>query len=127
MLFFERFCILCDRDSIAPTTLLKNMGLTKSHFTSWRNGTVPNAVILQMLADHFQVSVDYLLGRTDFASYIPKNDHPEDQDGQKILNKLIELDQLLSTAEFSALSIAESLEGFKQLQDYIRFVLKKEQ
>lgn len=41
------------------------MGVSRSAVAMWESGTEPGNDMLQRLADHFNVTVDYLLGRTD--------------------------------------------------------------
>lgn len=43
-----------------------SMPFTKNYFYEWeKNGTIPSLDYLKCLADYFNVSSDYLLGRTD--------------------------------------------------------------
>lgn len=64
-MFLERLLLLCDKKNTDISTVLRSLGLSTSKGTAWRKGSVPNGEILLMLAAHFHVSTDYLLGNTD--------------------------------------------------------------
>lgn len=64
-MFYERFIQLCDENSEKPTNVLKLIGVSSGNLKNWKNGTSVKSDILMQLSEHFNVSVDYLLGRTD--------------------------------------------------------------
>ena len=66
-MFYSILNSLCQNKGITVTNLLKLLGLSTSRGTAWKNGINPNADVLILIADYFNVSVDYLLGRTDIA------------------------------------------------------------
>lgn len=64
-MFFEILKNLCSERGTTPTTVVKELGLSSSSATSWKNGKVPHHGTLLKLADYFGVSVDYLLGKEE--------------------------------------------------------------
>lgn len=64
-MFYERFVQLCAGNNEKPTTVLKKIGVSSGNLNNWKNGTSVKSDILMQLSEHFNVSVDYLLGRTD--------------------------------------------------------------
>ena len=49
-------------------TVAKNIGLSQSAIAQWENNKrTPNADAIIVLADYFDVTTDYLLGRVDIA------------------------------------------------------------
>ena len=64
-MFFEILESLCSQNKTTVTQLLKTLGLSTSKGTAWRNGSIPSGDTLAKIADCLDVSVDYLLGRTD--------------------------------------------------------------
>lgn len=56
---------MCIESGTKPNPVAKAIGLSTAICTRWKNGTVPNADILLKISDYFDVSVDYLLGKTD--------------------------------------------------------------
>jgi transcriptional regulator with XRE-family HTH domain len=63
--FYDRFLELCKIKNEKPSPLLESLGITRGVLHKWRNGSTVNSNILCKIADYFDVSVDYLLGRTD--------------------------------------------------------------
>lgn len=61
--FYDRFVELCKIKKMSPAAVAKDIGLSNSSTTTWKNGSIPKGDTLQKLADYFGVSVDYLLGR----------------------------------------------------------------
>lgn len=57
---------LRDDNKISQDRLSKSLGVSRSTIAMWEtNGSQPDNDMLQRLADFFNVSVDYILGRTD--------------------------------------------------------------
>lgn len=65
MTFWENFSHLCENVGKKPTPLAKELGISSSTITLWRNGKLPTSNNLLQVADYFGVSADYLLGRTN--------------------------------------------------------------
>ena len=64
MSFWERFYSLCLANETKPNTVAKELGFSTATCTQWKAGSIPSGERLVLLADRFQCSVDYLLGRT---------------------------------------------------------------
>ena len=45
--------------------MCKELGFSSAAATHWKSGVNPNADVLLKISDYFDVSVDYLLGKTD--------------------------------------------------------------
>ncbi|EMF0052729.1 helix-turn-helix transcriptional regulator [Enterococcus hirae] len=65
-----------------------NFGYSNGYIGSWKRQT-PNSTELARLADYFNVSVDYLLGRTEKKRYYDLTEKDE-RDIQKELQSLID-------------------------------------
>ena len=53
-------------NNLSQADLAKVLNYTQSNICEWEKGTVePKATALQNIANYFNVSIDYLLGRTD--------------------------------------------------------------
>lgn len=62
----ERIFELMKQRGVTANTVAKTLGFGNSQFTSWKTGVAkPSAEALTKLADYFDVSVDFLLCRTD--------------------------------------------------------------
>jgi len=58
---YEIYCKLRDLKGVKDADVVRGTGITKSTFSSWKNGTYsPKKEKLQKLADYFNVSLDYL-------------------------------------------------------------------
>lgn len=59
----ERVLALCEARGIKIGTLEKQAKMSNGTISKWTDETIPSGVTLQIIADFFNVSVDYLLGR----------------------------------------------------------------
>ena len=55
---------LCKEKGISPTSLCVQITGSRGNLPTWKKGNI-NPVSLTKIADYFNVSVDYLLGRTE--------------------------------------------------------------
>ena len=64
--FQERIESLRKSKDISYYELTKKLHIGKSYFSKWKiHGYLPSFELLVLIADYFDVSIDYLLGRTD--------------------------------------------------------------
>lgn len=61
---FELVKELCKKQGISLNTLEEKVGFARNSLYSWKNSS-PKPEKLNVIADYFNVSTDYLLGRTD--------------------------------------------------------------
>ena len=47
------------------TAFLREMGMSKGNMTNWKSGSSPSLEVLQKISEYFDVSTDYLLGKTN--------------------------------------------------------------
>ena len=64
-LFISRLDILLGEDNNNLTNLLQALGLSPSKGTAWRKGQSPKVEYVGIIADHYNVSIDWLVGRSD--------------------------------------------------------------
>lgn len=64
MTFYECFVNLCESIGKKPNTVGKELGIGSSIITQWKNGSIPSTEKILLLANYFDVSTDFLLGRT---------------------------------------------------------------
>lgn len=96
MTFWERYYELCLENNTKPNPVAAQLGISTATVTRWKNGSYPTAKYLQKLATFFNVSTDYLLGKTD-----KKNEQtvPDELSASEELRKLIEESSTLSDEE----------------------------
>ena len=63
--FFDRFYELCKRNGTSPNAVGALMGAASGSITAWKRGVMPRAGMVRRIADHFGVTVDYLLGNDE--------------------------------------------------------------
>lgn len=76
MTTFERVKFLCERRKISLNDLETTLGFSKNSIIKWKK-TNPSSDKLGKVADFFDVSVDYLLGRGSDAEFEAFQDDPE--------------------------------------------------
>ena len=65
-MFYDNFVALCASVNKTPAYVGRELGIDKSTISCWKaRKTKPSDVNAQKIADYFNVSTDYLLGRTD--------------------------------------------------------------
>jgi|SRR5690625_769162 len=86
-MLFDRIKKLSQEQGQSLKTVSKNLGLSENAIYKWKNQN-PNSEVLNDLADYFNVSVDYLLGRTDKKRYYDLTEKDE-RDIEKQLEDMI--------------------------------------
>ena len=65
-MFWTRFIELCNKAEKSPNAVAAACGVKSSGtVTGWRNGSIPRTPVLHKMADYFNVTADYLLGKVD--------------------------------------------------------------
>lgn len=65
-MFANRFKNLRQSKELNQVQLAKKLGVKKQSVSNWENDNImPSVEMLERIADYFQVSTDYLLGRDD--------------------------------------------------------------
>ena len=64
MNFWMYFEYLCKIHNIKPNQVGKILNISSASITGWKQGSPPNSERLVAIADYFDVSTDYLLGRS---------------------------------------------------------------
>ena len=70
-MFWDRFYGLCRSMNTKPNPVGGELGFSSGVITKWKNGKLPEAKALVSIADYFNCSVDYLLGRTSSPGVVP--------------------------------------------------------
>ena len=66
---YARIKELCKNEGITLKELCEITGVKESNLNKWKNGTSPSIDSIRPIANHFHVSLDYLIGDSD----IPQN------------------------------------------------------
>ena len=114
---FEKIKELCQNRGISINSLEETLGYSRNTIYSMKNKK-PNAERLQEIADYFNVSTDYLLGRTD-------NPTIADKEQFFFEGKEVDVEKLASTAmRFNGKPLTE--EDKKAIQNIIESYLRKQ-
>lgn len=70
-MFWEIYVSLCAKQGQSPNAIAQKLDITSGTVTGWKNGRLPQNATLKKIADHFGVSVDYLLGKESDHSLTP--------------------------------------------------------
>ncbi|UOQ85657.1 helix-turn-helix domain-containing protein [Gracilibacillus salinarum] len=88
MTVFERVKKLCDEQGMSIVELEEKIGFGRNSLYKWKKQN-PKTETLEKVADYFDVSTDYLLGRTDKKRYYDLTEKDE-QAIQRELKKIID-------------------------------------
>lgn len=91
MTVFERVKKLAKSHSKTIKQVTFDLGYSENYFYSLKSGKQPSAEKLQEIADYFNVSVDYLLGRTD-NKYLNANQEADDNILERALDSAMSYD-----------------------------------
>lgn len=69
---YNRIFALVKEKGITKKKFLDDLSIAQSAIIKWKNGSLPSTPVLIKIADYLNVSVDYLLCRTNFRE-IPEN------------------------------------------------------
>ena len=66
---YKRFTQLLKKHEITAYRVSKETGVTQTTLSDWKTGrSIPRVTTLQKIADYFDVSLDWLMGREDACS-----------------------------------------------------------
>lgn len=63
--FAERLDLLVKSKKLSYYQLAKDLGFDERYFTRWKQNVIPKTETLIIIAKYFNVSLDYLVGRSD--------------------------------------------------------------
>lgn len=102
-MFKQNFIKLCIERDVAPTTVLRHIGLSNATFSCWTDESVPRQTTLKKIADYFGVSPENLLrgpeekvtAPTEPAATSPLSDRFNNKLDQLTLQELRELEAFM--------------------------------
>lgn len=74
MSFYDKFCEACIANSLKPTNVVKELGLSSANMSNWKNGRLPKTEILNKIASYLNVTTDFLLDKNNSDTVI-SNEH----------------------------------------------------
>lgn len=111
-MFYDNFKALCDKRGVAPSVVVRALGLSTGNIAAWKKGQTPKYERLVAIADYFGVSISELTGEAPDSA--PK---PQEQ------NELTEyLDQLRERPEMRMLFSVAKGATKKDIEAIVRFI-----
>ncbi|MGN0787081.1 MAG: LexA family protein [Christensenellales bacterium] len=65
---YERIKTLCEREGFSVSSICQHipgLSINRSSITGWKNGAKPRPAVVKAIAEYFNVSIDFLLCKTD--------------------------------------------------------------
>lgn len=108
-MFKEIFDKLCAKKGIAPTVVCKTIGLSNAAYSCWDANSVPRKTTLIKIAEYFNVSVDYLLGKESSPTIILSDEErniivayrSQSEEGKKIIRRSLGIEEPTNQKIFS--------------------------
>lgn len=116
-MYYENFQHLCEVNKVTPSKVSKATGISTATLTSWKKGVyTPKQDKLQLIADYFNVSVDYLMtGKEPTLSVSNAEIDTDlvflDRKIKEYALKLAKLDKAKQDAIFALIDTYENKEG----------------
>ncbi len=126
----ERLSILSNSKGLSINQMLKNANLAPSVVDNMKRGRIPSIDKIYALADYFDVSIDYLVGRTEETSTQTINNNGAVEINGTQANIINNQNQFYNeiTSEllkqFNTLSFSEKLDVFNYIKDKKSMILK---
>ena len=87
-MFYDIYSSLCLKKGESANRVAARLGIASGTVSEWKNGRVPQNRTLQKIANYFDVSTDYLLGKTDIKEKAPdQNDQVQDKNVLRIAGR----------------------------------------
>lgn len=64
-MFFEIYEKLCQQNGLSANAVAKKLHISSGSVTEWKKGRTPQNATLKKISNYFNVSIDYLLGKTE--------------------------------------------------------------
>ena len=109
-MFYDRFCEVCREKGTKPTIVIQELGLSSGNMTNWKKGRTPKTDVINRVAEHLGVSIDYLLEKTDIKEAPSQNEDAISEAEKKIHQNI----KLLND------------EGLEKAIEYIDFLIAQE-
>ncbi|MBC2196275.1 helix-turn-helix domain-containing protein [Listeria booriae] len=119
---FERIKNLSKERGISIKMLGSNLGFGESTIYKWKTQS-PKASDLKKVADYFNVSMDYLLGRTDDKMNWVKYDEENKEHYQKGISGAKMFETIAAHAKDRDAELTE--EDLAQINDFVNFIIDK--
>ena len=116
-MFKKIFIDLCNKRKEAPTVVCTKLGLSNAAFSKWNDDSIPRRATLQRMADYFDVSIDYLLGKEEKEIALGRIIEREEDELWGKISQLDEIDRGKVDGFVSGLLAAEKYQTFAKTKN----------
>lgn len=109
-MFWDNFYNACVQKGTKPNPLAKELNLASGSMTTWKNGKIPNGETLIKITDYLDVSVDYLLGRTETPDKYKSSITTGDIQGNNNANMNVNSSKQSNEFDATTIQIAEAFQ-----------------
>jgi transcriptional regulator with XRE-family HTH domain len=110
----SRIKILCDEKKVTFAEVERKIGISNGQIRRWDNVS-PKSETLNKVADYFDVSTDYLLGRVDKKRYYDLTDKDEKDIEEQLEDMINNVQSELGFASFDGSTLDELDEENKEI------------
>ena len=75
-MFKQNFIKICAERGVAPTSVLRQIGLSNATFSCWTDESIPRQTTLKKIADYFGITVEELLRSDEEKGSAPAEPSP---------------------------------------------------
>ncbi len=61
MNFYDKYVVLCRSKDTEPSKITKELGISLSSLSKWKNGRIPNLASLMKISEYFNVTINSLV------------------------------------------------------------------
>jgi transcriptional regulator with XRE-family HTH domain len=112
-MYYENFEKLCKENKTNPSQVSKATGISTATLTSWKKGAyTPKQDKLQLIADHFKVSVDYIITgkESEFTIEMAETDVELSNMNKRLKEYAIRLNKLSNDKQEHIMQLIDMLE-----------------
>lgn len=119
-MFFDVFADLCAKNNESPNKVAKKLNIASGTVSEWKKGREPQHLTIKKIAEYFNVSVDYLLGRENpREESLPNNIQPVEVVRYPVIGRI--------TAGYTGLAVEEPTGDFIEVpSDIMRGYTEKD-
>lgn len=119
--FSTIFKLLRTKSGLSQQELADKLGISKSSVNMYERGErQPNFETLELIADYFNVDIDYLLGRTNKTTLLPESVYYLNDDARELAQFMFENPEYKVLFDASRKVKKEDIEFVKQMIDRVR-------
>lgn len=119
--FYTIFKLLRTKSGLSQQELADKLNISKSSVNMYERGErQPNFETLEIIADFFNVDIDYLLGRTDKTTLLPESYYFINDDARELAQFMFENPEYKVLFDASRKVKKEDIEFVKQMIDRMR-------